>query len=94
MRRFCWIKTRRRANLGLGEETQGVGVVLEPRGRLESLSGTKKRKKEGEREEEEKKAASAVGWRVGGRLCARVCCVCASSIPSLSGETAPLQNHL
>lgn len=71
MRRFCWIKTRRRANLGLGEETQGVGVVLEPRGRLESLSGTKKKeRKKDDEKKEKKKAASVVGWRVC--VCLRV----------------------
>lgn len=43
MLRFCWIKTRRQANLGLGEETQGSELFWSPEAVLESLSGKKKR---------------------------------------------------
>lgn len=30
MQHFCWIKTRRQANLGLGEETQGSELFWSP----------------------------------------------------------------
>lgn len=44
MLRFCWIKTRRQANLGLGEETQGSELFWSPEAVLESLSGKKKKR--------------------------------------------------
>ena len=41
MQRFCWIKTRRQANLGLGEETQGSELFWSPEAVWKSLSGKK-----------------------------------------------------
>lgn len=42
MQRFCWIKTRRQANLGLGEETQGSELFWSPEAIWKALKKKKK----------------------------------------------------